>query len=302
MVFTNMLNMQGMMFFFVITGFIVRKKGIVGAEGRKNMVDLCLYVLLPFNIFHAFLVQPHSDVLKPVAITAGLSVLYNIVSVAAAFLLYKKADERKRKPLKYGTIVSNGGFLGNPVIESIYGTSGLLYASVFMLPVRIVMWSVGVSCFIPGQKKNLAKKLLTHPCIAAIYLGFAAMLLPFSCPVFLRNAVEGLSSANTPVSMMLIGMMLAEMDPKGLIDRMMVFYASVRLIIIPFLIFVLTAFLPIPPVLRGIAVIMAGMPAPVTTALLSSKYGGNESYATGMIFVTTLVSLATLPAWCLFLR
>ena len=118
MVFEKMLTMQGMMFFFVIIGFIVRKRRIVGTTGRLNMVDLCLYVLLPFNIFHAFLVQPHHDVWGPVVITILLSVLYNVISVASAFLLYKKTDEEKKKPLRYGTIVSNGGFLGNPVIEN----------------------------------------------------------------------------------------------------------------------------------------------------------------------------------------
>ena len=50
--------------------------------------------------------------------------------------------------------------------------------------------------------------------------------------------------------------------------------------------------------LRGITVIIAGMPTPVTTALLSAKYHGNEGYATGMIFVTTILSLFTLPVWC----
>lgn len=301
MVFQNMLTMQGMMFFFVIVGFIVRKKKIVGTEGRKNMVDLCLYVLLPFNIFHAFLVQPHSNVWRLVMVTILLSVCYNIVSVAAAFLLYKNTEEYKKKPLRYGTIVSNGGFLGNPVIESIYGTSGLLYASVFMLPVRIVMWSVGVSCFISGQKKNVLRKVITHPCIVSIYLGLIVMVLPVSWPQFFMNAVEGLSSANTPVSMMLIGMMLAEMNPKGLIDKTMVFYAAVRLVLIPLVLFGITACMAIPEILRGITVIMAGMPAPVTTALLSSKYGGDEKYATGMIFLSTLTSLVTLPVWCLFL-
>lgn len=301
MVFENMLTMQGMMFFFVIVGFIVRKKGIVGTTGRLNMVDLCLYVLLPFNIFHAFLVQPHHDVWKPVIITIVLSMLYNAVSVAVAFLLYKRTDEEKRKPLRYGTIVSNGGFLGNPVIESIYGTSGLLYASVFMLPVRIVMWSVGVSCFLPGQKRNVVRKVVTHPCIVAIYLGLFVMMLPVGWPDFFTRAVNGLSSANTPVSMMLIGMMLAEMDPRGLIDRTMVFYAAIRLAAIPAVMFLLTAPLPMDPVLRGITVIMAGMPAPVTTALLSSKYHGDERYATGMIFLSTLLSLLTLPLWCLLI-
>ena len=98
------------------------------------MVDLCLYVLLPFNIFHAFLVQPHHDVWKPVVMTVLLSVLYNMISVASAFLLYKKTDEEKRKPLRYGTIVSNGGFLGNPVAEGVYGQMGLALASIYLIP------------------------------------------------------------------------------------------------------------------------------------------------------------------------
>ena len=281
-----MLTMQGMMFLYVIVGFIVRKRGIVGTTGRLNMVDLCLYVLLPFNIFHAFLVQPHHDVWGPVVITILLSVLYNVISVASAFLLYKKTDEEKKKPLRYGTI---------------YGTSGLLYAAVFMLPVRVVMWSVGVSCFLPGQKKNVLKKVITHPCIVAIYLGLIVIVLPVAWPDFFLNGVEGLSSANTPVSMMLIGMMLAEMDPRGLVDRTMVWYAAVRLVLIPAVVFAVTALIPLDPVLRGITVIMAGMPAPVTTALLSSKYHGDERYATGMIFLSTLSSLVTLPLWCLLL-
>lgn len=63
----------------------------------------------------------------------------------------------------------------------------------------------------------------------------------------------------------------------------------------------LTMFLDIDPLLRGIAVIIAGMPAPITTALLSAKYDGDETHATGMIFVTTIVSLITLPIWCVAL-
>ena len=115
------------------------------------------------------------------------------------------------------------------------------------------------------------------------------------------KTISGLSSCNTPLSMMLVGMMLAEMNPRGLMDRTMLFYTGVRLIVIPGVVFLLTMFLDIDPLLRGIAVIIAGMPAPITTALLSAKYDGDETYATGMIFVTTIVSLITLPIWCVAL-
>ena len=41
--------------------------------------------------------------------------------------------------LQYCTLVSNGGFLGNPVAEGVYGDMGLLYASLFLIPMRVVM-------------------------------------------------------------------------------------------------------------------------------------------------------------------
>lgn len=301
MAFQNMVNMQLMMFLLAGIGFFVRKKGIISGVARKELVSFCLYITLPFNIFHSFRMDWEPGMLTAFLQVLLLSIGYNVISIFISFLLYRRSESRRQKPLRYGTILSNGGFLGNPVIEGIYGMEGLFYASVFMLPVRIVMWSIGTSCFLKGSRENLAKKVLTHPCIAAIYLGLAAMLAGIEFPVFLENTVSGISSCNTPLSMMLIGMMLAEMDPKGMLDGTMAFYTAVRLFLIPAVIFGITRLLPIDPLLRGITVIIAGMPTPVTTALLSAKYEGDEQYATAMIFVTTVLSLVTLPAWCFLL-
>jgi hypothetical protein len=45
--------------------------------------------------------------------------------------------------------------LGNPVIEGVYGSTGLFYNALFMLPVRVVVWTVGISVFLKGEKVNL---------------------------------------------------------------------------------------------------------------------------------------------------
>ena len=293
--------MQLMMFLLVAIGFLIRKIGIVNTEGRKNMIDLCIYLTLPFNVLHSFLREWDWNLFVSCGIILLLSAGYNAISVLFSAVLYKKADKKRQKPLKYGTIVSNSGFLGNPVVEGIYGTDGLLYAALFMLPVRIVMWSIGVSVFMKDGKDHLLKKILTHPCIVAIYGGVIIMISGIQFPTFVENTITGISNCNTPLSMMLVGMMLAEVHPKGLIDKTMVFYTFVRLALIPAVVFAITAFLPIDSMLRGITVIMAGMPAPITTALLSAKYGGDEEYATGLIFLSTLLSLITLPVWCAFL-
>lgn len=301
MVLQNMLTMQMVMFALIVIGFLVRKKGVIGSEARKDMIDFCLFVTLPFNILHSFLGEWDFTMLASCGLILLLSVGYNAVSVLASFLLYRKAEDRKQKTLRYGTIVSNGGFLGNPVLEGIYGTSGAFYASIFMFPVRIVMWSVGVSVFLKGQRQNVWKKILTNPCIVVMFIGAAIMTVGITLPEFALKTISGISNCNMPLSMMLIGMFLAEINPKGMIDRTMVFYTGIRLVGIPLIVFVITACLPIDSMLRGITVIMAGMPAPITTALLSAKYGGDEKYATGMIFLSTIASLITLPVWCLFL-
>ena len=293
--------MQLMMFLLVAIGFFIRKKGIVNTEGRMNMIDLCLHITLPFNVLHSFLRKWDWNLFIACGVILLLSVGFNAISVFFSAVLYKKQETNRQKSLKYGTIISNSGFLGNPMVEGIYGSEGLLYAALFMLPVRIVMWTIGIAVFLKGRKEKLWKNVLTHPCIVAIYAGVIIMVCGIQFPTFVEKTIAGISGCNTPLSMMLIGMMLAEVKPKGLIDKTMVFYTAIRLLVIPAVVFAITAFLPLDGMLRGITVIMAGMPAPITTALLSAKYGGDEKYATGMVFLSTILSLITLPLWCLVL-
>lgn len=291
--------MQLMMFLFMGVGYYVRKKEIVGTEGRMNMIDLCLNVTLPFNVFHSFLRDWDWNLFISCGMILLFSIGFNLISIGFSSVLYRKETENKQKTLRYGTIISNSGFFGNPMIEGIYGSDGLLYASLFMLPVRIVMWTVGMAVFLKGKKNEAWKNVLTNPCLVAIYLGVLVMISEVQLPTFLQNTITGISNCNTPISMMLIGMMLAEVNPKGLIDRTVIFYTAIRLLVIPAVIFVVMMPFAIDPMLRGITVIMAGMPAPITTALLSAKYGGDEKYATGMIFFSTILSMVTLPLWCL---
>ena len=301
MIFKNMIDMQLMMFLLVAIGFFIRKKGIVNTEGRMNMIDLCLHITLPFNVLHSFLRKWDWNLFIACGVILLLSVGFNAISVFFSAVLYKKQETNRQKSLKYGTIISNSGFLGNPMVEGIYGSEGLLYAALFMLPVRIVMWTIGIAVFLKGRKEKLWKNVLTHPCIVAIYAGVIIMVCGIQFPTFVEKTIVGISGCNTPLSMMLVGMMLAEVKPKGLIDKTMVFYTAIRLLVIPAVVFAITGFLPIDGMLRGITVIMAGMPAPITTALLSAKYGGDEKYATGMVFLSTILSLITLPLWCLVL-
>lgn len=86
-------------------------------------------------------------------------------------IFYNRFDDSKVIILKYETIVSNAGFMGLPIVESIYGQTGLLYASIALIPQRIFMWSAGLSLFTQTDSKNMIKKVAFHPCIIAVYIG-----------------------------------------------------------------------------------------------------------------------------------
>ena len=84
---------------------------------------------------------------------------------------FVKTHSRQRSVLQYGTICSNAGFMGSPLIQGLYGLDGLLFASIYLIPQRIVMWSGGVACFTSTKGIEVVKKVITHPCIIAVFIG-----------------------------------------------------------------------------------------------------------------------------------
>lgn len=128
---------------------------------------------------------------------------------------------------------SNAGFMGNPVVEGIYGSQGLLYASVYLIPLRIFMWSAGLSCFTVASPKDIVKKLVHHPCIIAVVIGMALMPFPDVVPSFLLQTMQSCSKCVLPVSMIVIGSILSEADIRKMLKGSTLFYCVVRLLGIP---------------------------------------------------------------------
>ena len=120
-------------------------------------------------------------------------------------------------------------------------------------------------------------------------------------PLFLEHTIRGVGGCTTTVSMVLIGTKLAEVKLKSILDWGIVKYTVIRLFFIPLLVFLSCRLFSVDPMLLGVSVLLAGMPAGSTTAILAAKYGGDYIFATKCVVVTTLLSLVTIPLWCMFL-
>lgn len=300
--YQQLLNLQGMLFLLVAAGVVLRKMGIL-PEGAKNILtDLVIYLILPCNIINSFFIEFNFDILKGFAIILTIASLIQVGCLILAKILYNREPEGRKKVLQYGTVCSNAGFMGNPIAEGVYGAEGLMYASIFLIPQRIVMWSAGVSYFTESpDRKTVVKKVLTHPCIIAVYIGLILMITRLPLPVFLQNTIRSIGGCTTTISMVLIGAILAEVEPGSILDRGIVKYALIRLFLLPLLVYLSCRVFHVTPLLSGVSVLLTGMPAGSTTAILAAKYDGDYIFATKCVVVTTLLSLVTIPLWCMVL-
>ena len=301
---SQMLQLMGEMLVLMVIGLVIRAIGIVTDEGRKCLTDLILYVILPCNIVKAFMNQSGSlaEIGSAMGIVLAISILIQILCTIIGYTCYPMMNAEEKPVFQYGTVCSNAGFMGNPMTQAVFGDLGLLYASVYLIPQRIVMWTAGVSYFAKGSdKKGLTKKVLVHPCMVAVYIGMFLMLTSLPLPGFLDKTVSALSSCTTAMTMVYIGTILYDVEWKTILSAKQVYYAILRLILIPLIVYIPCRLLQLDALVTGVSVFLAAMPAGSTTSLLAMKYHADEETAAKCVVLTTTLSAFTLPIWGMIL-
>lgn len=300
---TRILNLQCILFMLIAIGTIARKKEIIKSENKAVLTDLLIYIFLPCNIISSFNMKFTWEIFLKFAIILLFACMAQIVCMFLSSVMYKKDEIRKRKVLQYATICSNAAFLGLPIVESIYGIEGVMYASIAMVPQRIVMWSSGISCFTTAENPwKVFKRVALHPCIIAVYIGIIMMILPFKFPAPLEFTIKTVGGCTLSISMILIGTMLGELkEIRSIFSLLILKYTFIRLVLIPFCAFILCRLGNLDPLSTGVVVLLSGMPAGSTTAILASKFNGDYLFASKVIVFSTIFSIITISFWSLFL-
>lgn len=301
--FKQLFEMQGMLFSLMILGLFLKKRGLITDGNKGLLTDLVINVTLPCSIVKSFQMEFNREILNSCMVIFLVAMGIQVGSYVFSYILYRGVDIKHRKVLQYATICSNAGILGNPIAEGIFGALGLLYASIYLIPQRTFMWSMGLTYFTESpDKKSLVKKVATHPCIIAVAIGLFLMIFQLKLPGFVNQTVKTLAGANTGISMLFIGSILAGVSLRSLWNKLTVYYAFIRLFMIPFLVWAVCYAFGLDHVVTGVSVVLAGMPAASVTAILAAKYNCDEVFATKCVVSTTLLSMATVPLWCIFLQ
>lgn len=301
-----LLKLQFIIFALIGVGFFTRRKGMVSREGQKNITDLVINIVLPCNILTSFSQEFAEGTMRQCLMVFLISAGIQVFCVLYGRIAYPGETEEHKKCLAYGIICSNAGFLGNPIAEGVFGSVGLMFASVYLIPVRVMMWSAGIAIF-SGEHdlKGTAKKVVTHPCVLACAIGLFMMVQGWIFPEPLLSLLQTLGRCNTALSMLVIGMILSDIDLKNLADKTVARYTVERLVLIPLLIWIVLLPLVRAKILSSftvnLSVLLAAMPAGATTSMLASKYECSPDFATRMVILSTLCSIPTIFLWSIVL-
>ena len=288
----KMLFLELAIFIMMSVGFLSRKFQVLGSDAEKVITDLVIQIVLPCNILNSFLSGAHgidaSGFLTVLLVSFGIQ----LVSTLYAKYAFPKQSDARRCNLGYAMICSNAGFLGNPITEGAFGAPGLMLTSIYLIPQRIMMWSEGLAIY-SGEtdKKAAIRKIITHPCVIACLLGVFLMVTGIPFPDFLRTPLQSIGACNTPLTMMMIGMILSRVDLRHLADKTILWFTLHRLVLMPLLVYVVCRLLGISTLVTGVSVLLAAMPAGATTTMLAAKYNRDPEFATRLVVFTTLCSI-----------
>ena len=164
------------------------------------------------------------------------------------------------------------------------------------------MWTAGVSSFQKTESgKTAYRKILTHPCMVATYIGMVIMVFQIPLPGVLQDTILSFSNCCTAMTMVYIGTILTDVNFRELFGGHQIFFAAVRLVLIPLLVFGICRLARVDALITGVSTLLSATPAGSTTSLLAAKYGADEKAAARCVVFTTALSAVTIPVWSMFL-
>src|SRR5690606_41856987 len=173
--------------------------------------ELLLKITNPLLVLSSFQMDFSQDILSNMAVIFLFAVIANTVAILLGQLLFAKFDSERKKVMKFAAVYSNCGFMGFPVLESLFGRTGVLYGSIFVAVFNIFIWTNGVAVFSSRGKldKESLKKIALNPGIITVVLGIILLIFSVRLPGPVAKAVDLVGSMTIPLSMLIVGATVA---------------------------------------------------------------------------------------------
>lgn len=285
------------LFLMMLAGFISARAGVITPGFRKKLSAFTLSTAAPAVVISSVL-SSDSNPLKMLGALGMAVFFYAFMSFFAAVIVRVLRIRREEAGLdQLMLIFTNVGFMGIPVVQSIYGAQGVALVSMFILLFNLYCFSYGVLLISSSTEFNW--RSLCNPCIIAAVIAFILALTGWHFPTAVEGTLSSIGAMNTPLAMMIIGASMAHSDiRKALSNPRMYLVCTLSMFLMPALALLVVMFLPVDPMLAGVTVLMAAMPIGGNCAMLSDRYTPDDMTASHCVMVSTLLSAVSLPIVC----
>ena len=290
------------LFFIIGIGYIAKKSKLMTEEFDRSLSKLIVNIALPGMILGSVLTAENLPGLEDIILTFIVSCASYLIAVIVAYLFtaVTRISWRNRGVFKFMLCFGNVGFIGFPVLSAIYGPEALIYATVFNLPFNFLVFTMGV-WFIAqdsgrGAKVKMGLKTFLTPANIACAIAIVLTLLNVHSVPIIGDAAKTLGSFTTPGALLIIGSSLADLPVSKLIGGPRLWIASLaRLVVSPLIVWALFRLVPVDPMLIDIMVVLCAMPVATNGTMLCYQYGGDSRTMAQGTFVTTVLSIITIP-------
>lgn len=319
-----------LLFIMMIPGIIMKKCKLAPENFGKGVSKFVLYIAQPALIFLAYVRDFNASILMNAVWVLILSALVHLIFSVIALLCFKKAPDNMRRMLRFATIFANAAFMGIPLIGAVLEDvcpGATMYASIYNIVFNLFLWSLGVYICTADRDEDgdgvtdgdiateyhavrkkvkltasLGKALL-HPVTLAAALGLVFFILPINSyvPELITESLGMLRDLVAPLSMVVIGLRLADMDFHGVLkDKYMYLCLALRHVVLPLIIIAIIKLLALVGVeidqyVTLVTVILAAAPAASSATMFAEQYDCDAAYVSRVVTISTLLSIITMP-------
>lgn len=295
------------LFLLIAVGYAAGKLAVLRGETVRAISRFIIDFTLPAMVLIS-MQRPFSPDLRDQALRIlGISAILYTLSFPLAYMaarLYRSASEPERGVHRFAMCFSNTGFMGFPVAEALLGRQSLFIVAIYNIPFQILAFSVGVLMIARPSRAAATRherflatlKALRSPAIVSAALGFVFFLSSIRIPDPFYTALDMLGSTTTPLAMVLIGAILAQTRFGHVLANPRIWLTTLyRLVLHPLVILVLARAAGLHGLELAVPVLITAMPVATNATILAGAYGGDEVTASGLVFISTIVSLITIP-------
>ena len=293
-------NLQVMvvLFIIVVLGYALCKLGYMSENFDRKLSSIVVDVTCPLLILSSVMGEslPDRTLILPLL---GVGFLTYVLLLVFGFFVPRliAADRDDQGMIGFALMFANVGFIGYPIVSSIFGAKAVFYAALLNMPNTFFIFTAGVM-LVKGEYsvRKLNLKLLFSPAMIAAFVAALLVALDVHTPEIVARPVTMVGNITVPAALMIIGSSMARLPLHDIIGSPKVYVASVvRLGVVPVSLYFLFKVCGVSDIVNEINTVVIAMPVASFGTMFCMKYGRNPALMTEMTFITTVGSIFTIP-------